>query len=134
MDPLGNAQAASEHIAKDKTDSVLQYLIKWQEFEWHTNWIIWPMYGPVDLISNKDLQAIAKHAGSIHTTQDLYHYVHIVHWKELSVPLLDATQQAVRSIQPPTPVIDHAKQPSALKNQPLSSKRQLSDGSKDDSN
>ncbi|KIM71198.1 hypothetical protein PILCRDRAFT_83029, partial [Piloderma croceum F 1598] len=66
----------------------------WRE-EWHSKW---PAYGPKSLISDTDLENIAKHSGTITVIDDLHSLEHIVHWSTLSIPLFNAVQTALATV------------------------------------
>ncbi|KAJ6626327.1 hypothetical protein B0H10DRAFT_1748616, partial [Mycena sp. CBHHK59/15] len=72
---------------------VYKKLVAWRLEHWCSDWRErWPSYGPKTLISDSDLEDLAKHTSKIFCVEDMRRYTHIVHWSELSEPLFNAIQ------------------------------------------
>ncbi|KAF8172315.1 hypothetical protein K438DRAFT_1526883, partial [Mycena galopus ATCC 62051] len=60
---------------------IFERLSEWRMEHWKQDWMAkWPRYGPSSLISDSDLEEIAKHAAKIISVEDLKLYTHIIHW------------------------------------------------------
>ncbi|KAF8237775.1 hypothetical protein L208DRAFT_1012870, partial [Tricholoma matsutake] len=70
---------------------IYQELICWCTLLWQREWRDkWPSYGPKTLLSDTDINTVAKHAGSIHVVDDLHRHTHVIHWDDLAIPFLHA--------------------------------------------
>ncbi|KAJ7824410.1 hypothetical protein B0H14DRAFT_2245179, partial [Mycena olivaceomarginata] len=77
--------------------TIYNKLIDWRLQHWKNYWREdWPNYRPKSLISDSDLDEIAKHTSKIFSVEDLKHYTHIVHWAALSPHLFEAVQDICR--------------------------------------
>ncbi|KAG6819048.1 hypothetical protein H0H93_015956 [Arthromyces matolae] len=106
---LGNPsqQARRSTNSKAEISEVLKRLEIWRLDLWKMEWAAsWPCYGPSQLITDHDLQEIAKRALTIQTIDDLYSFTSIVHWAELSQPLFSILQSIIVDVygQSNTPV------------------------------
>jgi hypothetical protein len=89
-------------ITDEQTKIIYQELVQWWTHLWKKEWRdMWPSYGPKTLISDSDLNTVAKHAKSIHTIDDIRCCTNIIHWIDLSTSFLDALQAAVALILEP---------------------------------
>jgi hypothetical protein len=69
---------------------IYEELVKWRLCHWQEKWHLeWPCYGPKSLISDTDLENVAKHAGTITST-----YPHHS-WSQLADPLFNAVCTAL---------------------------------------
>ncbi len=91
----GGAQELSQ---KDR-ELVLEELRELRLTAWRKEWRVqWPMFGPKTLISDGDLEAVAKVATSIRTVDDLRPLTKIVYWSVFAPWLLSAVQQTVTKL------------------------------------
>ncbi|KAJ6491772.1 hypothetical protein C8R47DRAFT_942596, partial [Mycena vitilis] len=75
---------------------IYQELVRWRLKLWRDYWRDdWPSYGPKCLVLDVDLNELAKHAGSLHSVDDMLPLTHIIHWEDISEPLF-AALQAIR--------------------------------------
>ncbi|KAH9840238.1 ATP-dependent DNA helicase [Rhodofomes roseus] len=107
VNPTEDESQRNEHrITGIARQTVLACLQDWQESEWRERWRVrWPLYGPKSLVSDKDLETVADHAGAITQVGDLYPLSHIVHWDELAKSLFRAVQSALHSTSMDVPAI-----------------------------
>jgi hypothetical protein len=90
-----NAKKATTQIQ----ELIIERLMQWRLQHWKDNWMErWPNYGPKTLVSDSDLEDVAKHQHKIKNTEDLKRYTHIVHWNDLSLPLLTSLQGICRGL------------------------------------
>ena len=74
-------------------------LREWCSKVWRDEWRDeWPGYGPKSLVSDADLEKVAKNATSVHNLDTLEPLVHIVHWSELADSLLSTVRTAVTTV------------------------------------
>jgi hypothetical protein len=89
-------------ITDEQTEIIYQELVRWRTHLWKKEWRDkWPSYGPKTLVSDSDLNTVAKHAKSIHTIDDIRRRTNIIHWIDLSTSFLDALQAAVALVLEP---------------------------------
>jgi hypothetical protein len=73
---------------------IYEMFLEWRKTHWREEWRArWPSYGPKSLISDADLEDVAKHAAKISSVEDLRQYTHIVHWSTLAPPLFNAVHE-----------------------------------------
>ncbi|KAF8178738.1 P-loop containing nucleoside triphosphate hydrolase protein [Pholiota molesta] len=94
-------------------DVIFESLAAWRLKTWKEEWMEnWPCYGPDSLVSDSDLQEIAKRAHNISTLDTLLSFTHIPHEEELAMPLFNALQQILDSVYSPmagTPTADSTR-------------------------
>jgi hypothetical protein len=93
VNPAPGPAIVSGKTTYSQRETIYNNLIDWRLEHWKTYWRDeWPSYGPKSLISDSDLEEIAKHTSKIFSTDDLKHYTHIVHWAAISPHLFKAVQ------------------------------------------
>jgi hypothetical protein len=98
--------------------TIYNKLIDWRLEHWKNHWREdWPNYGPKSLISDSDLEEIAKRTSKIFSVEDLKHYTHIVHWAALSPHLFDAVQDICEELNVLPVIAPEEVTPSASKAQ-----------------
>jgi hypothetical protein len=96
VEPGENARATTIRTTTGEKEKILKELMQWRLAHWWEYWQEqWPNYGPKSLVSDADIENIAKHAGSVHTVDDLRPLTHIIHWSALSEPLFGAVHAAL---------------------------------------
>lgn len=91
---------ALRELSKKEQELVLEELRELRHAAWRKEWRAqWPMFGPKTLISDDDLEAVAKAATSIHTIEDLRPLTKIVYWSVFAPWLLSAVQCALTKLQ-----------------------------------
>ncbi|KAJ7679453.1 P-loop containing nucleoside triphosphate hydrolase protein [Mycena polygramma] len=104
VNPAPSNSRPIAHATDEQCEEIYQELVRWRLKLWRDHWRDdWPSYGPKCLVSDVDLNELAKHAGSLHCIDDMLPFTHIVHWEDISVPLF-AALQAIRlqfSVVPP---------------------------------
>jgi energy-converting hydrogenase Eha subunit C len=94
--PSEHASDVTIRTTAEEKEKILRELTKWRLIHWREYWQEhWPNYRPKSLVSDADLENIAKHAGSINTIDDLHPLMHIIHWSALSKPLFGAVCAAL---------------------------------------
>jgi hypothetical protein len=92
-----NPAPATTKFAKIDSETcavIYDMLLKWRKEHWKEEWRTrWPSYGPKSLISDSDLEDVAKHAAKICCVEDLRQYTHIAHWRALATPLFEAVHE-----------------------------------------
>jgi hypothetical protein len=83
--------------------AITEHLKKWRLTLWQAEWREkWPSYGPKALVNDVDLENLANRAGSsVFILDDIRKHTRVVHWSELSGPLLTALQQAYTAVLGP---------------------------------
>ncbi|KAJ7211426.1 P-loop containing nucleoside triphosphate hydrolase protein [Mycena rebaudengoi] len=115
VNPAPATSAPSGVRATDaERESLYLQLISWRLEHWRSDWRTqWPSYGPKSLISDSDLEDLAKHVGKISAVNDMLPYTHIIHWEELSVPLFAAIQAICLRLNLVAPIVAEAPQSAA---------------------
>jgi hypothetical protein len=115
VNPALTAPAPSGVRATDSDrESIYLQLISWRLEHWRSDWRTqWPSYGPKSLISDSDLEDLAKHTSKISAVDDMLPYTHIVHWDDLSVPLFAEIQAICMRLDLIAPIIAEASQSTA---------------------
>jgi hypothetical protein len=110
----GGTGNSTGQITSEQKDLVYRRLVLWRLKIWRKEWEEeWLSYGPDSLVSNADLENVAKHARGIRTLEQLYAITQILHWEELSTPLLDSLKGIVSDIWG-TPIADEVLPPPAV--------------------
>ncbi|KAJ7213699.1 P-loop containing nucleoside triphosphate hydrolase protein [Mycena rebaudengoi] len=106
VNPGPSSSVPSLKSTDEQREIIFQHLASWRLKIWQTDWRdAWPSYGPKCLVSDADLDELVKHAGAVHTIDAMLRYTHILHWAELSEPLLRPSRTHVRWPSSPLPVV-----------------------------
>jgi hypothetical protein len=104
--PGDNVREGVRTTAEEKS-LIYKELTKWRLSHWREKWRSqWPSYGPKSLVSDADLENVAKHVGSITSIDHLRPLTHIIHWSQLSEPLFRTVRSALALATGVTPLID----------------------------
>jgi hypothetical protein len=118
VEPGKNTRATAVRTTVGEREKILKELMEWRLTHWQDHWRErWPNYGPKSLISDADLENVAKHAGAVHTVDDLRPFTHIIHWSALSEPLFGAVR-AVLALATGINLTEYAATESVQQQQP----------------
>jgi hypothetical protein len=93
--PTPTTNKTQKNPDKVKQEKLFVYLQTWHNMQWKEVWQSeWPMFNSVLLISNSDLQSIAKHAEKICCMDDMLDKTCIVYYEEVSEGLYQAFTEA----------------------------------------
>ena len=96
---VGNLQKLSRRFKEGEVEKIVAMLWEWRSKVWRDEWRDeWPGYGPKSLVSDADLERVAKNATSVDSLNALEPLVHIVHWSKLADSLLSAVGTAVTAV------------------------------------
>jgi len=96
---VGNLQKLSQRFKEGEVEKIVAMLREWCSKVWRDEWRDeWPGYGPKSLVSDADLERVAKNATSVDSLNALEPLVHIVHWSKLADSLLSAVGTAVTAV------------------------------------
>ncbi|KAL4244048.1 hypothetical protein ABKN59_010550 [Abortiporus biennis] len=95
------SSSSNTSLTKDEKMKILEKLIERRKSTWESDWRTeWPDYGPKDLISDADLEQVAKKAMSISHIDDLFPLTHLPYWSEFAPWLLKTVQEVVHEVFP----------------------------------
>ncbi|KAI0752220.1 P-loop containing nucleoside triphosphate hydrolase protein [Irpex lacteus] len=96
VDPSIQVQATSNVLPRDSRDAVSHELRRLRALAWKETWRAeWRSFGPKSLITDADIEAVAKVATSISSLDDLRPLTRIPYWDIFAPWLLSAVQQTV---------------------------------------
>ena len=96
VSPGDNMREGEIRTTAEEKSVIYEQLMKWRLHHWQEKWRLeWPCYGPKSLISDADLENVAKHAGTITSIDHLQPLTHIIHWSQLAEPLFHAVRAAL---------------------------------------
>jgi hypothetical protein len=96
VSPGDNMREGGIRTTAEEKSMIYEELVKWRLCHWREKWRLeWPCYGPKSLISDADLENVAKHAGTITSIDHLRPLTHIIHWSQLADPLFNAVCAAL---------------------------------------
>ncbi|KAF6743279.1 ATP-dependent DNA helicase [Ephemerocybe angulata] len=94
-------------VSDTAAQKIHKALVKWRMETWKSSWRDdWPSYGPEDLVSTADLQALAERALNITTIDNIDSIASIAHLHELGPSLLTAISTAARRFCGEQDVVD----------------------------